>query len=93
VLTNNLTADPHPLVKLQASITEFTKAGGLQAVEERLIAVQDYEAKLDELDRLAETYRVGVAALLLGGGALPVTSLGCIHVLGEDRHACRQLHP
>jgi hypothetical protein len=43
------------------SISEFTKVGGLQAVEERLVAVQDYQAKLEEIDRLAETYRVSPA--------------------------------
>lgn len=46
---------------MQVSISGFTKVGGLQAVEERLIAVQDYEAKLEELDRLSETYRVSPA--------------------------------
>lgn len=44
---------------LQVAISKFTQVGGLQAVEERSIAVQDFEAKLEELDRLAETYRVG----------------------------------
>lgn len=43
------------------AISKFTHVGGLQAVEERSIAVQDFEAKLEELDRLAETYRVGWA--------------------------------
>jgi hypothetical protein len=43
---------------LQAATADFTSLGGLQAVEERLLAVQDFEAKLDELDKLAETYRV-----------------------------------
>lgn len=49
---------------LQASISEFTNVGGLQAVEERLIAVQDYEAKLEELDKQAETYQVRSAVPL-----------------------------
>lgn len=45
------------------SISEFTKVGGLQAVEERLIAVQDFESRLDELDKLAETYQVSSSIL------------------------------
>jgi hypothetical protein len=44
---------------LQVAISKVTRVGGLQAVEERSIAVQDFESKLEELDRLAETYRVG----------------------------------
>lgn len=68
----------HPY--LQTSITDFTKVGGLQAAEERLIAVQDYEAKLDELDRLAETYRVSVAAQLHGA---------VVHWLRDTAHAGR----
>jgi hypothetical protein len=43
---------------MQASVVEFTQAGGLQAVEERLIAVQDFESKLEELGGLADTYQV-----------------------------------
>ena len=43
---------------MQAAISQFTKVGGLQAVEERLISVQDFESKLEELDKLAETYTV-----------------------------------
>lgn len=60
MLTIISTVHTHTHPHLQASITDFTKVGGLQATEERLIAVQDYEANLDELDRLAETYRVSV---------------------------------
>lgn len=44
---------------LQVAISKVTQVGGLQAVEERSIAAQDFESKLEELDRLAETYRVG----------------------------------
>lgn len=58
-------------VLLQVAISKFTRVGGLQAVEERSVAVQDFEAKLEELDRLAETYRVSWAG--------PGTSATSIH--------------
>jgi hypothetical protein len=43
---------------LQSDIGEFTKLGGLTAVEERLVGVQDIEAKLEELGKRAELYQV-----------------------------------
>ncbi|KAF6265404.1 dynein heavy chain 6 [Scenedesmus sp. NREL 46B-D3] len=45
------------LQQLQCEIEEFTKLGGLAAVEERLVGVQDIEAKLEELGKRAELYQ------------------------------------
>uniref|UniRef100_A0A383V949 AAA+ ATPase domain-containing protein n=1 Tax=Tetradesmus obliquus TaxID=3088 RepID=A0A383V949_TETOB len=45
------------LQQLQSDIGEFTKLGGLAAVEERLVGVQDIEAKLEELGKRAELYQ------------------------------------
>lgn len=42
--------------------------GSLQAAEERLIAVQDFESRLDELDKLAETYRVRARCTCVNAG-------------------------
>lgn len=43
---------------MQTDIAGFTKLGGLPAVEERLVAVQDYETRLEELGKRAELYQV-----------------------------------
>jgi hypothetical protein len=48
-----------PNVASQCDIGEFTKLGGLAAVEERLVGVQDIEAKLGEMGKRAELYQVG----------------------------------
>jgi hypothetical protein len=42
----------------QAALLEFTQLGGLGAAEERLTAVQDFEAQLEELQQLAQLYTV-----------------------------------
>lgn len=40
---------------------ELAQQGGLQAAEERLAAVQDAEARLEELRQRAALYKVGLA--------------------------------